>query len=144
MTTVAYRDGVLAADTLVVCGNVRTGYISKILKTRRGGLVGISGNLEGAAQFLTWVRSGRRGKPPATDDESGCRGIVVEPDGSVLFWDGGPALFPKRGAYFALGSGRDVALGALAMGATADAAVRAAMQIDIYTGGDVEMLRLED
>jgi ATP-dependent HslUV protease subunit HslV len=144
MTTVAYRDGVLAADTLVISGSSRAGHMSKLLKTRRGALVGISGEVEGTTRFLDWMRSGRRGKPPATDDDSGCRGIVVEPDGSVLFWDGGPALFPKRGAYFALGSGRDVALGALAMGATADAAVRAAMQIDIYTGGDVETLRLED
>jgi len=47
-----------------------------------------------------------------------------------------------RAPFYALGSGYQVAMGAMEFGATAEEAVRAAIKWDTGSGGDVTVLRL--
>ena len=54
-----------------------------------------------------------------------------------------PGWIVERGPYFAMGSGRDFALGAMAAGASAEEAVRAAIAHDVYSGGEVVTLRIQ-
>lgn len=63
MTTIAYRDGVMAADTLTTWGNSRDGYVSKIAK-RGSVLAAGSGSMAHVQRFLDWFRTGMKGDPP--------------------------------------------------------------------------------
>lgn len=139
MTTIAYRDGVLAADSLATWGDARDGYCRKI--ERRGRVLAASaGNLSRAQGFLDWFRSGMQGDPPpAGDDDAKSFNYLIDPDGWFLMW--GPKGWERtRGDLLTLGSGGEYARGALAMGATPEEAVAVAIQYDTKSGGPITVL----
>lgn len=139
MTTVAYKAGVLAADSLVTSNGVRDGAARKIAK-HKGMLLGGAGCWSTVTKFMDWVRAGAQGECPIeTGGEA--NGFVVMPDGRFIMWSGrGPTT--TESPYFAFGSGREFALGAMAAGASAEEAVRVAIELDVYSGGPVTTLRL--
>lgn len=142
MTTIAYRDGVLAADTLACWGTNRDGFATKIVK-RGPVLAGASGSLSACQAFLDWFRGGLRGDPPAMPDgEASSFGLIITPADDVLVW--GPRGWERtRNPTVAMGSGGEFATGAMTMGATAEEAVRVAMIHDTKTGGNVTVLSRE-
>ncbi len=146
MTTIAYRDGVLAADTRATSGDVIVG--SSALKIAKRGRVmaAASGTSAYARRFMDWFRSGMKGDPPPSidpnDHDTFCWGLLVTGDDRRVLLQQ-PGWIVERGPYFAMGSGRDFALGAMAHGASAEEAVRAAIAHDVYSGGDITVLRVE-
>jgi hypothetical protein len=78
MTTIAYRDGVLAADTLLTSSAMRNGYARKI-RERDGMLAGASGTLAQMQTFLDWFDAGMTGDPPsmAFDKENCAEALVI-------------------------------------------------------------------
>jgi hypothetical protein len=138
LTTLAYRDGVLAADTLWVGGGTRDGYGPKI--ERIGNLlVGMSGSIPMGLRFRAWVASGFAGACPLDDCPDG-NGLIIWPHGVVGWCSRG--AWPVSEPFYTLGSGEQYAMGALAMGATAEEAVRVAMRFDVSTGGEITVLKL--
>jgi hypothetical protein len=130
MTTIAYRNGVLAADTLAVVSNLRDGYGVKEAGCAAHGLA-----------FLDWFRGGMRGDPPEMGEEgSSATGVIFCPDETALLWQRLGWARHKVDAW-SMGSGGDLALGAMEAGATPEDAVRFAMKRDIYTGGEITVLR---
>lgn len=147
MTTIAYRDGVLAADTLLCGGDTRVGYWPKAFRIGRV-LAASSGTTAYAQVFVDWVRSGmKEPRPPCHDGEKdgeGACGWVYHPSGyEVGFWPKtGPVVM--RAPFYSHGSGGEIALGALQQGATAEEAVRAASKWDNNTGGEITVLRHDE
>lgn len=140
MTTIAFKAGVIAADTLATWGNSRDGEFTKI--ARRGPfLAGVSGAVAPCQRFLDWFVSGMEGDPPPMPEgDALAHGIIITPADECLTW--GPRGWERtRVETYALGSGADYATGAMAMGATAEEAVRVAMRFDTKTGGEVLSLR---
>lgn len=86
MTTIAYKNGVLAADTQVCEAGYRVGRSVKIGE-RNGVLFGCAGSLGKACQFNSWVASGMKGEPPnmGSGDNSG-QGIIVHGRNIVSLW----------------------------------------------------------
>lgn len=144
MTTIAYRDGVMAADTLATRNGNRAGTAIKIAK--RGKLLaGASGSSDCCQAFRAWFMGGCIGHcPPMGDPEkSWAEGVIVMPDGALaVFGPSSSWLDRPYGGFWASGSGGDLALGAMAAGATAEEAVKAAAMLDINTGGDVTVLKV--
>jgi ATP-dependent HslUV protease subunit HslV len=144
MTTIAYKDGILAADTLTTCGNHRDGYAPKAHKVG-GVLIACSGTSTYCQAFVEWVRGGREGKSPLVGlaDADACNAVVIGPESDVEVWcsAGSWRTTPGDGIY-ALGSGQEYAYGAMAMGASAIEAVKIAMRFDVKTGGDVTAVSL--
>ena len=138
MTTIAYRDGILAADTLLTIGNLRSGTIDKIGRTENGGLWGVSGSAQGIGSCQEWLKR-RKGNPPKFD---GCF-ILIEPDGSWREWWGDGWISPTD-PQAAWGSGEAIARGAMFAGASAPVAVAAAIELDTLSGGDVVVLHLRN
>lgn len=144
MTTIAYRDGVMAADTMVNSGGVILGSNRKIVRNKAGELAGGAGAASVIESFLRWFMDGEKkaiwpeltSGPNFTDVV-----LVVREDGALEVYDGF-GMHPITAPYYALGSGEDVAFGALFMGATPFDAVRAAMAHDCRTGGQVDVLIL--
>lgn len=139
MTTIAYRDGVLVADTKIARGDSVCGRVVKIAKRADGAVGGASGDATFMYAFLEWMR-GERSERPAPDREGGSA-VVITPDGRIEQVEFGGSFFVEA-PYWALGSGRPEALGAMFVGADAETAVRAAMAHDAFTGGDLTILRL--
>lgn len=141
MTTIAYRDGVLASDTLITSGTDVSGYYQK---GRRIGLLlyASTGSCGLGDTFEAWLRGGCRGDQPSLKNgDSTAHCIVVMPDGLVV-WFHQDGMTPMRTPYHAVGSGSAYAIGAMAAGATAAEAVRIAMLHDTGTGGDVTTLSI--
>lgn len=145
MTTIAYRDGVLAADTQQSYGNLRVMGINKIVKA--GGLLaGATGDAVACKNFLDWVMKGcpESCPPMVWSMDKDWRGTgYIFLDGMVIeFWPQGSLV--HRPAFFAAGSGCDFAMGAMANGADARRAVEIAAEYDKNTGGIVQSLSIHE
>lgn len=143
MTTIAYRDGIIASDTRGTDENYHPGiYRCEKLFRKDGAIIGTAGGDAEGMVFVDWY--GTKKKPPerlvAGDADFCC--LVLTPDG--LFWYD-KWCRPNRilDEFYAVGSGAPYAVGAMAMGASADHAVSIAMRYDCYTGGDIVTMTLE-
>ena len=144
MTTIAYRDGILAADRLVTVNTHRDGYVTKIAK-RGSMLAAVSGSLPIGLKFLDWFKRGLpAGEEPdmsgGNDEKYGTTGYLFTPDGWILGFSN-LGWSKRRADYYALGSGADYCYGALAMGATAEQAVAAALVHETASSGPIDVLR---
>lgn len=142
MTTIAYRDGVLAADTGMTVGAVLLGHTTKIVRRADNDMAGSAGDAAYAAAFLDWFMNGEIGSPPEAKEDSDYfdRGIIFRADGTIMVFEP-RGRFPIRAKYYAFGSGREFAIGAMYTGANAAQAVLAAIAHDPHTNGDVTVLR---
>lgn len=139
MTTIAWDGEVLAADSQITSGEMRVGHYRKIGKRGRV-LFGASGEQGLAQRFIAWCAGGFNGDPPEmTKGGSSASGLVILGDRILTFSDTG--IDTVHGPYYAQGSGSPFAYGALAAGATAGDAVRAAIKHDCGSGGYVTELR---
>ena len=126
MTVIAYRNGIMAADSCVSQGSMAVGTMPKIVKTPGGWLAGGAGLAKTIREFLKWADKdfapAHRPKAKAAD----LSGIAVSPEGVVFFYEDEWDAFTIDGPYHAIGSGGDAALIAMDMGASAKRAVKAA------------------
>jgi ATP-dependent protease HslVU (ClpYQ) peptidase subunit len=137
MTTLAYKDGVLASDSLTTNGDTKNGDTQKVFKLPDGRLIGICGSVENGLVLVQALKGGAEKPPKLADVEA----LLVDTNGSVYRYEG--KLFRKlRTKYIAGGSGMDYALSALWMGADAVKAVRAGIYFDKNSGGRVQKVCL--
>lgn len=140
MTTIAYRAGVMAGDTALTDRGVYCGQYRKIYRSDDGKLLGVCGCLGTVADLRDWFIAGAEGDPPTFKDEDS-EGLLVHPNGRAEW------LGPQRkrididGPFHAIGSGFQLAMGALHAGATAARALEIACELDIRTRGPVTILR---
>lgn len=140
MTTIAYRDGVLAADTLATSNGLRDSIQHKIWRNGRI-LVGAAGSVSLCQSFRSWVVDGMTGDSPFKGKDDG-NGLVVSRHGIICFDSFGPCQI--HAPFYALGTGYQIAMGSMQRGATAEQAVSDAIVWDICSGGKVDVLRLDD
>lgn len=155
MTTIAYKNGVLAADSLINYGTFSNGEINKIHvvsipeddgKRVRRAMMAVSGAVWVIEPLIEWIECG------ATQDEIphcllvaanefSC--IMIDDEGIV--WEFNNGFFLKCGVqYHSIGSGQMFALGAMAAGIEAPEAVAAAMKHDKATGGAITVCTVAD
>lgn len=140
MTTIAYKDGVIAYDSR----QTRGGAIISDDCLKREVVDGVSFFLSGAVCDEKALIAAYFGTPSKYPVE--CSGYVI--DGGKLMLVGHD---DKTGIWKqpldlsnpdAIGSGSAYALAAMDMGASSEDAVRAAMKRDIYTGGKVRTVNV--
>lgn len=138
MTTIAYRDGVIVADSRASRGGwLNVGAVPKLFRVPDG-VCAVCGSLTGAAKLVDWMRAPGGERPTVTGDVTV---IHVAASGRItIHEDGGEHEQP--GPFMAWGSGGPVALGALYAGADALTAVRIAAKVDPYTGGPIKSMRV--
>lgn len=146
MTTICYRDGIMASDS--ACSDERQ-FLSKVVKIVRlqsGGLFGAAGDADVRAvvDLLTKVKMPRNlpAKKQIEELETDFSAILVLPKGRVFHvycdyidegngrWSGG--LFEVDG-YYAVGSGAAHAMAALEAGKSAKDAVSVACRRDFFS-----------
>lgn len=144
MTTIAWKAGILAADTACVLDGIA--YVGRVKICRRddGSMAANAGPMDWGDAFRSWFLGGEVGPAPKRgkgDEACGPVGCVFRPNGDVLLLADPEVGFSLiRPPYYALGSGHEIALGVMWHGGTAEEAVRAAIKHDPYTDGDVLVL----
>lgn len=163
MTTIVFRDGILASDSKMSFGGVYAGNFKKVFKVtmeesqslvdrllhkpieRKEYLVGAAGSVPDIQEYLDYIFEG--GREPNNDLECSILTIEKTEDGGydIQYYGGGARLSHNIGGdYYAMGSGADIAYGALYHGASAEQAVRAAIHHDNGSGGAVQIVSFED
>lgn len=145
MTTIAYRGGVMAADSMAYLGSREAKHArkTKLRKLPDGSVAGASSSEVGlTSALLDWVEQGCSPDNRPSSDGSGFELLVVKPNacGAVELYN--DSFYPTKAYadFTAIGSGSAYALGAMAMGADAHMAVRVAGQFDHFTGGDTTVM----
>jgi ATP-dependent protease HslVU (ClpYQ) peptidase subunit len=151
MTTIAYRNGTLAADSQVTYEGDASGHrkhrceakmFRKMLVTGEEVIIATQGECEPAMLFVKWFDGSDKDAPEAlTHNIPDFTCLVLRASG---LWEYGPYCVGEKVAeeFYAVGSGCKAALGAMHMGASARRAVQIACEVDPYTMGPVHTMRL--
>lgn len=141
MTTIAYRSGVLAADSLATRGQWKLpGATAKLFRMKDGGMAGVTGDYAPAVRYVEWLNSGQDTDEPTLGDATIIR---ILPDLTCTVYEAGGAYIEDVSTFCAWGSGMPCALAALHMGASAAKAVSVAAVVDTSTGGEVVTMKCE-
>jgi len=137
MTTIAW-DGVwLAADSMCSLGSIR--YTTrKLVRLTDGGLLGAAGKTNEITKLVKWLN----GDLPTMPKISSLHAIHVTPESLVYLYAGGCDDMPVLDQYVAVGTGGDIALGAMESGKSAHLAVEIACRRDSGSGPPVESITL--
>lgn len=134
MTTIAYRDGILAADTQGQVGHTKDPFpVRKIHVLSNNTVLALCGAIAELEILKIWIENGMQGPPPELQESTGIH--FVDQDNIWVYELGG--RFKFEGEFGAWGSGATVALAAMMLEQTAVEAVALAMKLDTYTGGQI-------
>jgi len=142
MTVIAYRAGVLAADSRATYDDTGITRCTKIFR-KAGDIIGVSGEDDGAMMlFVDWYGTGRA-KPDILVMGEADIGILVLTSKGLLRFDKWCRGERVAGRYYAIGSGAYAAMGAMHAGASARRAVEIACRVDPQCGLPVASMRLK-
>lgn len=135
MTTLAYRDGILATDTLSVMGTFKAPCPQeKVRLLDDGTLVAVCGALVDLDRIANWLNNPESEKP---DFEESAAIHFVSTEEIWVYEANGRYRF--TGEFGSWGSGSPAADTAMLLGADAPTAVNTAAQIDVFTGGEIRV-----
>lgn len=135
MTTIVYRNGVMACDSRAYGGDkVPIGAKCKIERLEDGTLIGASSTEVGGPEAIRrWYKDGCPDKPDYPLPEKFTL-LVAKLNGEIFTAASSYMLSgPLMGEYFAIGSGEEYALGAMAHGAGPETAVKLACELDVWS-----------
>lgn len=154
MTVIAYRDGVLAADTLITSGLDRAGQTIKIGRLRSAPeseedpkywLYGAAGTLGSATPLIKWISAGADLTQPVEYPNSmEGSGLLINSTGDIFYVDSDSHFVTNIHAPFvAIGCGATAARVAMYLDCTSTEAVEAVIDVDAACGGQVTWIDLE-
>ena len=156
MTTIAYKAGLMACDSCWTHNDTQVTSLSKITRLSSGALLGQAGDNDGREMeyFLDKIKTARNipTRKALLELRIGFEGLWVLPSGHIfrvscredpLAYHDEVGFTPVSRKFAATGSGSDLALGAMHVGATAREAVAAAAEYDINTLGPFHVVRLK-
>lgn len=140
MSVVVWDGKTLAADRQATNAGLRR-RVSKMKQLADGTILAFVGKQDTGLALLKWYEEGHQAdKFPASqkDKDDWSSMIVVQPNGTVFVYEQWGEPIETFDEYMAWGSGRDFAIGAMAMGADAKRAVEIASQFSTDCGMGVE------
>jgi ATP-dependent protease HslVU (ClpYQ) peptidase subunit len=142
MTTIAFRDGLVAADSALSNGNTITIGATKIAKRPSdGAIIAATGSSAYNAAFMRWALADEPDEKQPKRPDDNTRALIYKAGTIWIFESTEPSPpYQHDAPYYAAGSGMDFAIGAMAMGATAEQAVEVAVKHDAYTRGPIIVL----
>jgi ATP-dependent protease HslVU (ClpYQ) peptidase subunit len=139
MSVIAYDGHTLAADRQGTCDEMRV-TIRKVRRLSDGTLLGFVGGYGQGVAMVKWYESGANpaSLPTSQAGENFAQLIVVKTTGEVIEYDQNGVAVEVIDCPMAWGSGREFAMGALAMGADARKAIEIASRFSTVCGLGVE------
>ncbi len=149
MTTITYKDGVVAFDTLVTQGHTIIGHDHHKARLftfdSHSIIVGAAGVAGTCEKCFNWARTNFSSEhKPQEEALENLDGFIVDNKGRKFLINGNFAPFEISTDILALGSGSDIALGAMLNGASAIEAVKLAAKYNIGTGGKIKQLKFKE
>ncbi len=143
MSVVAWDGKVLAADRRSLYGDTIT-TVRKIFKTPAGEIVALIGDLDFGMTIKRWYEEGckRESWPQSQKDERLWVRMIVANGLNIVFYERTPDPVEVIDPFMAWGCGREVALGAMAMGADAVKAVEIASQFTYGCGNGCDWFKV--
>lgn len=135
MTTIACNKDVMAADSQATASN-RSSKVIKIFRVN-GDIIGYSGTAEDGLIFAEWYKN--KTSPPELDSDFGA--LVLTGDGTIYEYGSKLMKMEVLEDFYAIGSGSDIAMGAMSAGADPKQAVKIAARFDVYTGEPVKTFK---
>lgn len=149
MTIIAYKAGKIAGDRAIFARDILVGASTKVVSAFDGTLIGAAGESVICNAFASYAAAiGERAFDKSAKmiaheaDERNSTGLVVTKDGRLRLYELKTGLFDNIDVYpfFAIGSGSEFAMGAMAQGASAVDAALIACRLSVYCGGGVDWL----
>lgn len=140
MTVIAYRDGFVSVDSLAISGGVKS-TLQKFAIVGDALLVG-TGFQTQFLQFVHWYKNGADPAKWPTVDRNDYTGVIVFEGGKILEYEWLPHPIEIIDPYIAWGSGCDIAMGAMYMGASAEQACMAAAEHHNGCGGQIHVFKV--
>ena len=125
ITVIAWDGHTLAADKMACCGDTAV-TCTKLRRVEDKVFAWCGGRGEGQGLIAWYLDGADKDKFPAFQKTDDWALLVIAAPGGVVFYERTPEPIACEDPYGAWGSGREVALGALAMGADARRAVEVA------------------
>lgn len=147
MTTIVYRDGIMAADSRGYSGGSEPiGSKAKVFRLNDGSLVGVSSTEPGVSEVLVdWLNSDASSEALSVLPKQKWSALLVRPNEDVFYFCDSPCPSgPLRAPFYAIGSGAAYAMGAFSCGSTSAKAVSVASEHDVWTGGEIIELYLHN
>jgi ATP-dependent protease HslVU (ClpYQ) peptidase subunit len=144
VTTIAYKNGILAADRRATVNNW-TFETTKIRRLSGGRLAAGAGDFAFVLAMYAWLEAGAKVEDFPADQRSEKEWepvLVVARDGTLLRYERTPYPIEVSAPFYAQGSGRDYALMAMRLGKSAPEAVQLAAEFDPSTGPTVDTLTI--
>lgn len=143
MTVIACKNNIMAADSAIWCGNLMVANRNKIIRLPDGSLFGCGGHTPVIRMAQEWLLNiNKSPKPTRVLKDYELDGLLLRPDGSIWHlnceWD----LYDMTVSIAAAGSHNEFVMGAMYAGATAEQAVKLAVQHGDSAGGPVQVERL--
>lgn len=152
MTTIAIRNGIVAADSRIKDGEVISpSRINKVRYSKKlGAIITFCGTLSSASSAvrkleklgLPWRKEWNKKDTLGLDEETEI--IVLDSDGTVYEFCGDDNWITTDGEFFAYGSGTVAAVSAMHAGASAERAVQIACLVDPGSGLPVHAIDIAD
>lgn len=157
MTTISYKDGVMASDGKMTLGDMVIKLDTQKTFWVNNHLVGVCGRARAINTFVSWLQkqtdyhivNSEVGDlvdlvPPVLEDDEGYNALVVTPSRQVLMYEGNTPIDMGVDVPMSVGSGSCFALAAMKTGSSAEEAVKVACELDVYSGGEITVVQLEE
>lgn len=144
MTTIITDGITIASDGMICSGGARVSMKDKKILVEDGVIYALAGTQCLMRPLIDWVKAGadvEKAPKAGTDNSWGL--LVIDRSGARHYHYQCPYPEPID-LPWATGSGRDWALGALKAGASPAEAVRVACEIDISSGGDIQVIDIAE
>lgn len=147
MTTIVATLEAMGSDSLVSNADTGVMYPARKFVRIKGDLIGAAGDSGDCLRFLDWAKHdfAEKKKPKFTFTEGDSEAHVLVLNGEGLFMMSTSDPYPElvESPFWAIGSGGDAALGALASGKTIEEALEIAARFDMFTKGPFRVERLK-
>jgi ATP-dependent protease HslVU (ClpYQ) peptidase subunit len=138
MTTIACDGKSMAGDGLATRSTLVTAFdAQKVTMLDDGRIIGAAGEKPDTRKFRAWLQDG--GPRPKLKDLAA---LVLHPDGRLVYHTDSDPEGTATGIPNAIGSGCEVAIGAMLAGLSPEKAVEIAAARDVYTGGTITVFRI--
>jgi hypothetical protein len=138
MTTIAYKDGVMAADSQATDYSTIS-RVQKLWRLPDGGVVAYCGEARKGYAGVKWMLDGEKDEPPSIEE---AYLIIARPDGTIWVAEGQFPAFPIMSNVIAHGCGRDGALMAMSQGMGAVDAVLETCKNDAFSSAPVHSMEV--
>lgn len=144
MTTIAYKDGFVVADCQETLGGVAYKSAPKIVTTNQGMIVASAGQVDQVQLALEFFNR-PDWKEKLNESPTFKKGYeaIIFPDGVPYYCYLNCVPVPLGNPFYAIGSGWQLAWSAMALGQSAEDAVKFAGRLNIHTSEEVQVVNVK-